>query len=180
MVIPEPGDDMALRRQRFAELRGLLDSLNATAGTGTPCHGHVGPTWKLPWLRVLRWCASARPYLEKGRVVEDHLYRRRQYGPAVIGGLVQKGFAAQDIGVVEVLAEQRQGFPPAGVRAYADVAEAATQKGLRPLRIPQKPRPARWGMCGHGGQAAADARGSDGAGQPSFSEVVLSIAAGFA
>jgi pyridoxal phosphate enzyme (YggS family) len=27
MTIPEPGDDMALRRQRFAELRGLLDNL---------------------------------------------------------------------------------------------------------------------------------------------------------
>jgi len=27
MTIPEPGDDMALRRQRFAELRGLLEGL---------------------------------------------------------------------------------------------------------------------------------------------------------
>jgi len=107
MVIPEPGDDMALRRQRFAELRGLLDSLKRdgleldTLSMGMSADVEVAVAEGATMVRI------ARPYLEKGRGVEDHLYRRRQYGPGRHRRLVQKGFAAQDIGVVEVLAEQR-------------------------------------------------------------------------
>ncbi len=33
MAIPEPSDDVALQRRRFAMLRGLLDAINAAQGT---------------------------------------------------------------------------------------------------------------------------------------------------
>ncbi|HXC37803.1 MAG TPA: pyrroline-5-carboxylate reductase [Burkholderiales bacterium] len=58
---------------------------------------------------------------------------------AIIGGLVQKDFAAHDIGVVEVIEEQRTKLgSQLGVRAYASVAEAATQKGAPPPSHPPK------------------------------------------
>ena len=45
---------------------------------------------------------------------------------AIIGGLVQKGFAASDITVVELIAEQRARLQQQlGVRAVASAAEAA-------------------------------------------------------
>jgi pyrroline-5-carboxylate reductase len=56
---------------------------------------------------------------------------------AIIGGLLQKGFVAQDIGVVEVMPEQRAKLTKQfGVRTYADVAEASTQKGVSPPSHP--------------------------------------------
>jgi len=58
---------------------------------------------------------------------------------AIIGGLVQKGFAAQDIGVIEVIEEQRAKLSSQlGVRAYANVAEAASQEGAPPPSHPPK------------------------------------------